>query len=211
MPFSNNGEYYRVYKHIINKYYTMQTIIKTIPSGSIPGDQAVEIFGDRKSKQVYFFQNGKTLDFKELHPAYKRQLLERLLEDPVAMKQLGHLGYTKALKRFAFCHYGSLDNIPDFCKDGKLGPSDNFRCSDNCTCLNWKSKNITADKDVSITHKQLQIIDLLYEGYPDKAIADKLNVALSTVNNHKTAIMKKLNAQSKVDIITKAINLNIIQ
>jgi len=189
----------------------MQTIFKPIPSGSIPGDHSVEIFGDRKSKEVFFFRNGETKSFKDLPETYKRQLLQKLLKDPIARKQLGHLGYTEALKKFAFCHYGSLDNVPDFCADGQLGPSDNFRCSDNCACLAWKSKQIHTEDGKHITPKQLQIIDHIRRGFPDKLIAHKLGIAISTLDNHKTAIMKKLNAFSKVDIITKSINQNIIQ
>lgn len=186
------------------------TIFKPIPSGSMPQDSSVEIFGDRQSKEVYFFKNGKTLDFQHLPQSYKRQLLEKLLKDKEALKQLGHLGYTEALKRFAFCLYGSIDNIPDFSEDGKLGQPDNFRCSNNCTCMHWKSKTINTDQGLNITPKQLAIIDLIKKGFPDKQIASLLGIAISTLDNHKTAIMTKLNAYSKVDIVTKSIQQNII-
>jgi len=190
----------------------MQTpqVFKPIPAGSMPGDQSVEIFGDRTSKEVFYFKDGQTHKFETLPQTYKTQLLKRLLSDKIAMKQLGHLGYTEALKRFAFCHYGSIDNIADFCKDGKLGQSDNFRCGENCTCLKWQSKNITTEDGQRITPRQLQIIDLLRKGLPDKQIAHILGICISTVDNHKTAIMHKLKAYSKVDIITKSINQNII-
>lgn len=186
------------------------TIFKPIPSGAMPGDHAVEIFGDRKTKEVYFFYNGQTKTFKDLPEKYKRQLLKKLLTDKVAMKQLGHLGYTEALRQFAFCLYGTLDNLPDFCKNGKLGPPDNFRCSGNCPCLKWKSKKIQTAEGKNMTAKQLQIIDSIKKGLPDKMIAYNLGICISTLDNHKTAIMKKLHAYSKVDIVTQSINQNII-
>lgn len=189
----------------------MQTIFKPIPSGCLKGDKSIEIFGDRKTKEVYFLHDGKTQDFSQMPQKFKRMLLKKLLGDPIAREQLGHLGYTEALKRFAFCHYGSLDNVPDICSNGHLGPTDNFRCSDNCMCMSWKSKQIHTQDGQSITKKQLQIIDHIRKGFPDKLIAHKLGIAISTLDNHKTAIMKKLHAFSRVDIITKSINQNIIQ
>jgi len=190
----------------------MQTenVFKPIPAGSTPGDQSVEIFGNRKTKEVYYFKDGQTHKFEDLPQTYKRQLLKRLLDDKIAMKHLGHLGYNEALKRFAFCHYGSIDHVADFCSKGKLGQSDNFRCSDNCKCLTWQSKNITTINGVKIYPKQLQIIDLIKKGFADKQIADIMHIAVATLNNHKKVIMDKLGAHNRVDIITTAINQNII-
>lgn len=187
-----------------------QDVFKPIPAGSMPGDHSVEIFGDRKTKELYYFKDGQTHKFEDLPQRYKTQLLKRLLGDKIAMKHLGHLGYTEALKRFAFCHYGSIDNSADFCKDGKIGLSDNFRCGDNCQCLKWESKNITTEAGVKIWPKQLQIIDLIRKGFADKQIADIMHIAVATLNNHKRVIMDKLEAHNRVDIITKSINQNII-
>jgi DNA-binding CsgD family transcriptional regulator len=46
---------------------------------------------------------------------------------------------------------------------------------------------------------------------PDKAIADKLDVALSTLNNHKILLFDKFKVKSKAGLITKAIEQKIIQ
>jgi len=187
-----------------------KTIFHEIPAGSLPQDAAVEIFGDRKTKEVFFMTKGRTYDFEHLPEKHKRQLLKKMLADKKAMQQLGHLGYKEALKRFAFCLYGSLDHIPDYCKNGNLGITDNFRCSDNCQCLKWETKSISTSDGQNISNRQLQIIDLIKQGFPDKAIAHQLGIALATLNNHKSAIMKKLKAYSKVDIITSSINQNIL-
>lgn len=186
----------------------MQTIRMT-PAGLLPSDESVEIFADRKEKKAFFISKGRSLSIDELPNDFKRSLLQKMLRDKPAMKEIGHLGYSEAIKRYAFCLYGSLDHVPDF-HEGELSDAENFRCGKNCTCLKWKFKSITTINGRKITPRQLEIIELLRAGLPGKQIADRLNIELATLNNHKQAIMLKLDAHCTADIINKSIEQNII-
>ena len=125
----------------------LQKLIHKLPAGLLPGDQSIEILADRETRKLFFIQNGSVYSFKDLSNAYKRQLLVKLLADKPALKDLGHLGYSKALEEFAFCLFGGADSNPDFDEKGKLGRVENFRCGLNCKCLSWKSKKITYNKN----------------------------------------------------------------
>ena len=186
----------------------MQTI-RQVPAGVLPQDVSVEIFADRIKKKAYFITKGRSLSIEELPKNLKRDLLVKLLQDKPALKELGKLGYSEAIRRYAFCLYGTLDHVPDY-HQGKLSDAENFRCGKNCTCLKWKFKNIRTRDGQVITARQLQIIELIREGKPGKQIAAELNIKLPTLNNHKQAIMAKLNAQNSTDMVNKAIEQNII-
>lgn len=188
----------------------LQKLIHKLPAGLLPGDQSIEILADRETRKLFFIQNGSVYSFKDLSNAYKRQLLVKLLADKPALKDLGYLGYSKALEEFAFCLFGGADSNPDFDEDGKLGVVENFRCGLNCRCLSWKSKKITYNKN-SVTKRELQVLDLLKLGDPDKLIAHKLKISMSTLNTHKKNIMNKFGASSKTSAVVHGIENHIIQ
>jgi DNA-binding NarL/FixJ family response regulator len=56
-----------------------------------------------------------------------------------------------------------------------------------------------------LTAREKEIVQCLVEGMSYKLIADKLNVALDTVRYHLRNIYKKLNVNSKAQVINKAI------
>lgn len=193
-------------KNIANQ----QHLIHQLPAGTMPDDQATEIFACRTSRAVYAISKGNTIPFQKLPPIMRSQIFERLLDDELAMNDLKHLDQDKAVEQFAFCIFGAADSEADFCPDGNLKESDNFICSNNCQCLNWKSKKITVD-GIQITHRQLQIAQRLATDKPDKQIADELGICVSTLDTHKKAFFEKFNVHSKTALVMKFIENKIIQ
>ena len=63
---------------------------------------------------------------------------------------------------------------------------------------------------VSLTTRELEILNLLKAAHPSKKIASILNLSKFTVSQHLRNIYKKLNAKNKVEAITIARNINII-
>lgn len=185
-------------------------IIHQIPAGLMIGDRTTELFGCRDTKKVFALSNGKTQPFSSISAEKKALLFEKLLNDDVAINDLKDLSHSDALEKFAFCVYGAADHEPDFDEEGNLNKADNFICSNNCECLKWKSKLITVD-GVKLTPRQIEIVLLMASDLPDKAIADKLNISLSTLNNHKILLFEKFKVKSKAGLITKAIEQKIIQ
>lgn len=187
-----------------------QPFIHQLPAGIVQGDTSTEIFACRKTKQLFAVSNGQTITFSELSNKLKSQIFQKYLQDVKAMADLKHLPLNEALERFAYCVYGALDHEPDFDEHGKLKASDNFICSPDCTCLTWSSKTISIDGNV-LTAKEIKVVQLLASDKPDKQIADILNIAISTLDTHKSNLFQKFNVFSTKEMITKAITQKMIQ
>lgn len=59
--------------------------------------------------------------------------------------------------------------------------------------------------------REIHILELLSDGYENKAIAEKLYVSSHTVKAHISAILKKLKAKNRTHAVSKAIRKEIIQ
>jgi DNA-binding NarL/FixJ family response regulator len=62
------------------------------------------------------------------------------------------------------------------------------------------------NKSTSFTKRELELIKLLSQGLANKTAADKLNVTYFTVNQHLKNIYKKLNINSKAELISWYLN-----
>lgn len=60
-----------------------------------------------------------------------------------------------------------------------------------------------SSKELGLSARQAQILMLLLHGHPNKRIARELVLAESTVKEHVTGILQKLQVQSRVQVITK--------
>ena len=57
-------------------------------------------------------------------------------------------------------------------------------------------RKVAADRIVSLTPRQHQIMDLVLAGHPSKNIAADLKISQRTVENHRASIMKKTGTKS---------------
>lgn len=179
-------------------------------SGIIPGDKKIELFADRKIRKVFFIQNGQTKPFEKLNKIAKDNLLELLLNDDVAMKDLGHLHLSEALEEFVFHCFGAADNQTDIYEDGTIGNVETTACTTYCMCAKWKSKKVSINGNY-LTARELQIVQFFASDYADKQIAMFLQISHSTLDTHKNNIMRKMNVQSKAGIITQSVKLNLLK
>jgi DNA-binding NarL/FixJ family response regulator len=62
----------------------------------------------------------------------------------------------------------------------------------------------------ALTPRELEVLQLLAEGLPNKDIARQLNISDHTVKFHVNAIMSKLNAQSRTEAVVQATRLGLI-
>lgn len=69
-----------------------------------------------------------------------------------------------------------------------------------------KKKNI----DFNLTKREEEIMHLLVQGYSYKMIADKCKISFTTVNSHIQNIYSKLQVNSVVEAVTKAIENNMM-
>jgi DNA-binding NarL/FixJ family response regulator len=74
-----------------------------------------------------------------------------------------------------------------------------------------KSRNTDA-KDLSeLSKREIEILKMLSEGYPNTEIAEKLFISIRTVESHKSHIMQKLEIRTTVELVKFAIRNKLIE
>lgn len=61
-----------------------------------------------------------------------------------------------------------------------------------------------------LTSRQIEVLDLMAQGLPNKSIAKSLNVAEGTVKLHVAAILRALGARNRTQAVTEASRLGLI-
>jgi DNA-binding NarL/FixJ family response regulator len=67
------------------------------------------------------------------------------------------------------------------------------------------------EKNVSLTQREVEIIEKVGAGLLNKEIADKLNISVRTVDCHKNNIMRKLKIKSSAELIIYGIKNHLIR
>ncbi|MFN7135801.1 MAG: response regulator transcription factor, partial [Myxococcales bacterium] len=62
----------------------------------------------------------------------------------------------------------------------------------------------------TLTARELEVLQLLAEGLPNKLIADRLRVSEHTAKFHVNAILGKLGAQSRTEAVVRAARLGLV-
>lgn len=62
----------------------------------------------------------------------------------------------------------------------------------------------------SITSRELEVLQLIVEGYSSKIIADKLNISPRTVDTHRGNIMQKLNIPNAAGLVRYAMENDLV-
>lgn len=59
-------------------------------------------------------------------------------------------------------------------------------------------------RDIDLTPRQLQVLELIADGLPAKMIASRLEIAVATVRNHIRAILVELGVHSQLEAVAEA-------
>jgi two-component system, NarL family, nitrate/nitrite response regulator NarL len=62
----------------------------------------------------------------------------------------------------------------------------------------------------TLTARELEVLQYVAEGLPNKIIAQRLGISESTIKFHVNAIMSKLGAQSRTDAVVRATRLGLV-
>jgi DNA-binding CsgD family transcriptional regulator len=62
----------------------------------------------------------------------------------------------------------------------------------------------------ALTHRELEVLDLLAEGLPNKGIAERLGISDQTVKFHIASIMGKLGASNRVETVRRAVRRGLL-
>ena len=66
-------------------------------------------------------------------------------------------------------------------------------------------------ESLTLTSRERQIVQLIAEGYSNKAIAELLGISLKTVETHRATVMGKLNLPSSADLVRYAIRNKLVE
>lgn len=178
-------------------------------AGILLGDYNGEFIGNHLNKTVVFIQNGQTVPWNYISKDLYNKCRKKFLGDSKALLDLSkqNLSFDRQLEIFIYHLYGDVDNTPDFL-NGELTGSENNRHSKDCYSLDWNSKWITID-GIKLTNRDLLIIDFIKEDLPDKTIAAKMKIALSTFDFHKRNLFRKIKVVSKTALLIKVNNQHV--
>lgn len=62
----------------------------------------------------------------------------------------------------------------------------------------------------ALTHREIEVLELLAEGLPNKAIAERLEISDQTVKFHVSSICGKLGAANRTEAVRRAVRRGLI-
>lgn len=74
-----------------------------------------------------------------------------------------------------------------------------------------KSKNADPKDLTELSKREIEVLRMLAEGYPNTEIAEKLFISIRTVESHKSHIMQKLEIHTTVELVKFAIRNKLIE
>lgn len=72
------------------------------------------------------------------------------------------------------------------------------------------SESFKSCREIVITRREIQVLQMISEGLTVKEIAKILFVSRHTIDSHKKNLLSKLNAKNSVDLIVKSIRYNFV-
>jgi DNA-binding NarL/FixJ family response regulator len=76
--------------------------------------------------------------------------------------------------------------------------------------LSLEIGSVNDKSETLLTARQLEVLELMVRGLPNKSIANTLNVAEGTVKLHVAAIMRALGARNRTQAVTEATRLGLV-
>ena len=70
-----------------------------------------------------------------------------------------------------------------------------------------QSHELTEERFSRLTPRQIEIFDLVAEGFTSHAIADKLGIGIRTVESYRAQVMERMQAESVAVLVRQAIRL----
>ena len=71
-------------------------------------------------------------------------------------------------------------------------------------------RNEIQSANVDLTSRELQVLNLIFMGWPRKNIAEHLGISAETVKTYRKQIMRKLDAHTATEMILKAKELSLV-
>jgi DNA-binding NarL/FixJ family response regulator len=103
---------------------------------------------------------------------------------------------------------GSMDVVGEF---DSLAAARASKSMSDAIVITPDANGIEDDEvDEPLTPREVQVLELLAEGLPNKAIAVKLQISDQTVKFHVSSISGKLGAKNRTDAVRRAVRRGLI-
>jgi two-component system response regulator FixJ len=133
-----------------------------------------------------------------------RELARRGIEVPVVLIS-GHADVPMAV---AAIKSGAQDFIEKPIDDRQLVAAINRAFARSIEHLDsQRAKSELDGRFARLTPRQLEIFDLVADGFTSQAIAAKLNISVRTVDSYRAEVMEKMQAESVAGLVRQAIRL----
>jgi len=77
--------------------------------------------------------------------------------------------------------------------------------------MNLDPLKLKRKRPEALTKRELEILQLIWEGYKNKEIAPRLNISVKTVEAHRSTIMKKVRVTNTAQLLKVALQDHMIQ
>jgi DNA-binding NarL/FixJ family response regulator len=176
-----------------------------LPAGLV--NKNVELFDNNGS--LMGTHNGQTFKFNDLpilirmHFVNEYEIAKKA--DPDCLKLIRDVfkckSYSQEIEQYSKCNFGGFDNSADYHLN--LSPEKEYwNCGNRGKC---RAENIVCKPncvhDYNLSMREVEIIQLISHGLQDKEIADKLDLAVTTVPTHVRNIREKLKVNNRGEII----------
>lgn len=85
-----------------------------------------------------------------------------------------------------------------------------FYCQQLLSVITDDKNSDGSCESVSLTKRELEILEKISEGLTEKMIGDQLNISHHTVHSHRKNIMKKFNVGSTSELLTQALKTKLL-
>jgi DNA-binding CsgD family transcriptional regulator len=192
----------------------MTTTLKT--SRLYPGMvcSGIEFFVvDNDHEKLKVLQAQKVINFEDLSFPVIQLLREEINKDETVKQHLEDMhpgSEIKQIKQFAACRYGGLDYTPDI-NNGSSVQGDFWDCplrgqckseGTLCQSIQWNSQKLTS--------ADIKLMKLTSSAKTNENIAEEMNLPMGTFHQFKKFLYEKLGVQTKQEVATIAMLLNII-
>lgn len=86
-----------------------------------------------------------------------------------------------------------------------LNPSSN----DSDTQLLFKKTYFKDSRFTEISKRELEVLKWMADGLSSKQVADRMNLSMYTINNHRKSMLHKTNSKNSVELINYALQLKL--
>lgn len=177
-----------------------------IPAGIL--DNHVEFFDSPKGLMA--FVGGQALSWQAVPIGVKIMVRKDLEKHPEALDRLAHLPADAQLASYAKCKWGGLSQEnPDLMVCGT-----SYAEHWDCQCTGCPLKLVLRGKikvaNGHLSEREIEIAQLIAQGFFGKEICARLEIAESTFNTHKRHIFEKVGVTSGIELTNWANKIHLI-